>query len=396
MQGPLCSIRVLELGGFISGPFAGQLLADLGAEVVKIEDPAIGDPFRSFDGSGYSAQFRAYNAGKKSVTIDLKTEEGRRSFTELAASADAILDNFRPGTLDKLGFPPEVLRKINPTLIQCSITGFGSSGPYRTRPAYDTVASAMGGLMSQFIDSQRPLIAGPALADPIVGFYAALGLVSALFERERTKNPRRIEVSMMDAVIAFNVEPFSRYFKTGELDGPYKRAAYSQSYALPCADGLLIALHLSSPPKFWEGLLASIERPDMATDPRFMDRQGRVSDFEALWEELSVVFKKRKREEWIETLKRHEVPHAPIYDLAEVVKDEHALQTGVFVDLHHPEKGRVKHIAPPILFDGERCDRTAAPPVLGEHNDELLGSKMIPANEHDPKFASLGKIRSLS
>jgi crotonobetainyl-CoA:carnitine CoA-transferase CaiB-like acyl-CoA transferase len=386
MEGPLRSIRVLELGGFISGPFSGQLLADLGAEVIKIEDPAGGDPFRAFDGSGYSAQFCAYNAGKKSVTLDLKSDKGRQSFTALVASADALLDNFRPGTLSKLGFSPDVLNQINPSLIHCSITGFGSSGPYRARPAYDTVASAMGGLMSQFIDPQRPLIAGPALADPIVGFYAALGLVSALFNRERGRSAQRIEVSMMDAVIAFTVEPYSRYFRTNELDGPYKRAAYSQSYALPCSEGRLIALHLSSPVKFWEGLLAGIGRPDMAEDPRFADRKSRVSNFEILWGELAAVFRTRTRDEWLEILERHEVPHAPIYDLAEVVGDAHAQQTGVFVDLHHHEKGAVKHIAPPIRFDGARFDRRTPPPTLGEHNDELLGETTLASAGAGSKF----------
>jgi crotonobetainyl-CoA:carnitine CoA-transferase CaiB-like acyl-CoA transferase len=378
MRAPLSSFRVLELGGFISGPFTGQLLAELGAEVIKIEDPEGGDPFRSFDGSGYSAQFCAYNAGKKSVALDLKTARGREDFLALVGTADAMLDNFRPGVLEKLGFSPEVLAAANPSLIHCSITGFGSSGPYRARPAYDTVASAMGGLMSQFLDPECPRIAGPALADPIVSFYAALGIVSALLDRERAGEGRRVEVAMLDAVAAFNIEPFSRLFRTQTPDGPYTRAAYSQSYAFPCADGRMIALHLSSPQKFWEGLLASIERPDLATHPRFSDRTARIRNFEALSVELAGIFRTRPRSEWIERLSRHEVPHAPVYDLVEAVDDPHARQVGLFVELDHPEQGRVKHVAPPVMFDGERYGGRCAPPMLGEHNAELLEGRSGP------------------
>ncbi len=179
----LAGVRVLELGNFISGPYAGQLLAEMGAEVIKVERPQGGDPFRSFDGTQLSPQFCAYNRGKRSVTIDINTSAGRNVLLKLAEGADVLLENFRPGVLDRLGLGWEVLQQKNPRLIYCSISGFGPDGPYADRPAYDTVAQSMSGFFSQLLDPERPRIAGPAMADAISGLYAALGIAAALAGR---------------------------------------------------------------------------------------------------------------------------------------------------------------------------------------------------------------------
>ena len=200
---PLKGIKVVELGTFVTGPFAGMLLADLGATVIKVEVPGGGDPFRSYGGNLYGPQFQAFNAGKRSLALNLKSPEGVEALLRLLAASDILIENFRPGVLDKLGLGWATLHERSPRLIQCSITGFGTEGPNAERPCYDTVAQAASGYLSQFTDASTPDIRGPAVADSISGFYAAYGLLGALFERVRTGRGVKVEVSMLDALVAF-------------------------------------------------------------------------------------------------------------------------------------------------------------------------------------------------
>lgn len=367
----LDGVHVLELGGFISGPYAGQLLAEMGADVVKLEPPDGGDPFRSFGGRDYSPQFCAYNKHKRSVAVDLGCEAGQAVVRRLAARADVMLDNFRPGVLDRLGLDDAGLVAANPRLIRASLTGFGATGPYARRPAYDTVAMAYGGLLSQLLAQDRPEIIGPAMADAISGLYTALGILGALFERERSGVGRRVEVAMTEAVAAFATEPFSTYLQTGRIPGPRDRAAVSQSYALPCADGRLIGLHLSSPPKFWTGLLTAISRPDLGADPRFADRAGRVEHYAALSDALATVFRARPLSEWLPLLAAQDVPHAPVLNLADAVDDAQARHLGTFLELDHPVAGPVRSVTRPVMIDGGR-DPGTPPPLLGEHTRAAL------------------------
>lgn len=370
----LRGVRVIELGGFISGPYAAQLLAELGATVIKIEPPNGGDPFRSFDGSNYSPQFCAYNKHKQSVTLDLSRAEGKSVLLRLLAEVDVVLDNFRPGVLARLGLSDATLEAANPGLIRASLTGFGASGPYARHPAYDTVAMAMSGLLSQLLDPDRPRITGPAIADAISGMYTAIGILGALVERARTRRGRRVEVAMVEAVAAFATEPFSGYFAKGVPPRPYDRAAVSQSYALRCSDGRLIGLHLSSPQKFWEGLLAAVDRPDLANDPKFASRSARMEHYEELSDALATTFSSRPRRFWQERLREHDVPHAPNYDLNEVEEDPQVQHLGTFQTLQHSLHGDVRGVASPILFDGGRASGGTAPPSLGEHTADVLGA----------------------
>src|SRR5215510_9424790 len=208
MPGPLDGVRVIELTTMITGPLAGMLLADLGAAVVKIENPDGGDPFRSFRGGHYGGHFIAYNRNKRSLTLDLRAERGRHVFRKLVRQADVLIDNFRPGVLDRLGLSYAELAQANPRLIHASITGFGADGPYRDRPSYDAVAQALSGVLSQFLDTQSPQPAGPTLSDNITGFYAAYAVLGALYERERTGTGCRIGTSMLEATIAFAPDAF--------------------------------------------------------------------------------------------------------------------------------------------------------------------------------------------
>ncbi len=368
----LSGVRVVELTTMITGPLAGMLLADLGAAVIKIENREGGDPFRSFRGGRYSGHFVSYNRNKRSLTLDLRSPQGKEIFVSLVRQADVLIDNFRHGVLDRLGFSDAVLRDANPRLIHASITGFGASGPYRDRPSYDAVAQSLSGVLSQFIDPETPELAGPTLSDNVTGFYAAYGILGALYERERTGRGRRIETSMLEATIAFAPDGFVNHQRHGMTIGPRSRVSVSQSYAFRCADGRVIALHLSSQQKFWEGLVAALERADLLTHPDFATREQRIANYKALWIEMGRTFATRPRDEWAARLEAQDVPFAPVLDVAEVVEDPQVKHLGTFYRVAHPTEGEVSGAFPPLRIDGERPGPIVPPPTLGEHTDEIL------------------------
>lgn len=374
MVSVLKGVRVVETANLISGPYTAHLLGELGAEVVKIENPKAGDPFRQFTSDGYSTQFCAYNTNKKSVALDITQPSGKEALLRLVSTADVLVENFRPGVMDRLGLGWDGLSKSNPGLIYCAVSGFGQSGPYKHRPAYDTVAGSIAGLVGQFVTAEAPRVTGPALADCITGLYACYGVLGALFERTKTGRGRRVDVAMMEAVIAFIREPYANFFQSGKTPGPLDRPAASQSFAFKCADGKLIGLHLSSPEKFWVGLTEAIGRPEMAKDQRFDTRPKRIANFVALTDELAKSFPLKSRPEWMALLDAKDVPFAPINDLAEAMNDPQAVHLKTFVDLIHPKMGPVKTITRPVFFDNEREIGAAAPPLLGEHTEPMLKS----------------------
>lgn len=368
----LSGVSVIELGTFITGPCASMLLADLGADVLKIEQPGGGDPFRGYQGSLYSPHFRSYNARKRSIALNLKSARGTEVVTRLAEQADVLIENYRPGVMDQFGLGWTQLHEINPRLIYCSVTGFGSSGPYRDRPCYDTVAQSLSGYLSQTMSPEQPQIVGPAVADTVSAMYAAYGVLGALVERGHTGVGRHVEVAMLDSMIAFGAAAFGSYFVDGKVPGPISRPRGSQSYALRCADGKLIALHLASVDKFFQALAKAIERPELADDPRFARVMARQTHYELLTAELSSVFVTKPLAEWVTLLLAHDVPHAPVATLDEVVADPQVRHNRVFTDLHHPTQGTVTNTQRPVLYDGERQAGDLAPPTLGEHSAEVL------------------------
>jgi len=368
----LDGIRVIELTTMITGPLAGMLLADLGAAVTKIENREGGDPFRSFRGGRYSGHFISYNRNKRSLTLDLRSPQGKEIFLTLVRQADVLIDNFRHGVLDRLGFGDAVLRAANSRLIHASITGFGASGPYRDRPSYDAVAQSLSGVMSQFIDPEMPEVGGPTLSDNISGFYAAYGILGALYERERTGKGRRIETSMLEATIAFAPDGFINHQRHGMNIGPRSRVSVSQSFAFRCSDGRVIAMHLSSQTKFWEGLVAALERSDLLAHPDFSTREQRIANYRALWLEMSKTFATRPRDEWAARLEAQDVPFAPVLNVEEVPEDPQVRHLGTFYKVAHPTEGEVTGAYPPLLIDGERPGAITPPPTLGQHTDEIL------------------------
>ena len=365
----LDGIRVLEIGYFISGPYAGQLLAEMGADVVKIEKPDGGDPFRSFSQNLLSPQFCAYNKGKRSVTVDMNTEGGRAFLLRLVSSADVLVENFRPDVLPRLGLGWDVLHQNNPKLIYCNISGFGPDGPYAKRPAYDTVAQAMSGFFSQLLDPEKARITGPAMADAVSGLYAALAVASALVQRGTDGKGHRLDVTMLESMIAFGTDPATSFLEKGSPPTPYDRAAASHSFALRCADGKLIGLHLSSPEKFWIALLEVVERPDLNQNPRFSSRDLRMKNFTALCEVLDAVFIQRTRADWTARLQEYDVPFAPILDFYEVEKDPQVRHLQTFYKFEQSPSKR--GIQSPVWCDRMREELKVPPPMLGQHTEEL-------------------------
>jgi crotonobetainyl-CoA:carnitine CoA-transferase CaiB-like acyl-CoA transferase len=371
----LRGVRVLEMGTFITGPAAGMLLGDLGADVVKIEHPEAGDPFRAFKGGLYSPHFQTYNRNKRSVTLNTKQAADLAALDRLVADADVFIQNFRPGVAERLGVGAERLQGLNPRLVYCSISGFGPSGPDKDRPAFDTVAQAASGFLRLLVNPEHPRVVGPAIGDAITGFYAAYGILGALHERHSTGRGRIVEVSMLEAMCHFNLDDFTHYFSEGEVMGPYSRPNVSQSYVFECADGGWIALHMSSPAKFWEALAEAVGRPDMLKRPEFADRNARIGNYEGVVAFLAPIFRTRNREDWRRLLLDHEVPSSPVYASPEVLESAQVKHLQLEVAAEHPEKREFRTIRSPVSFDGERGLAVRPPPTLGEHNREIFDNK---------------------
>ncbi|CAM5763499.1 CaiB/BaiF CoA transferase family protein [Bosea minatitlanensis] len=373
MPGMLDGVRVVDLGTVITGPLAGQMLGDLGADVIKVEPPG-GDPFRRTDGSDYGPTFLAYNRNKRSVILDLAQDHDRAALLALVETADVLLDNYRPGVLAKVGLAPDELRRRNPRLVQCSITGFGDTGPYRRRPAFDGIAQALSGIAGLMIDPDEPLAFGPTISDNVTGMYACYAILAALIERGRTGAGRRLEVNMIEASMAFIPDAYANAAASGRQPDRFSRVAVSQSFVFRCADGLALAIHLSTREKFWEGLVTAIGAPELAADARFDRHLDRVRNYVELQRELALRFAVRPRGQWSDILGATDVPFAPVLSLSDVLVDPQIEALRSATTLHHRERGAVPAIHCPILVDGARpISAMKAPPTPGEHNDDVLG-----------------------
>ncbi|MCU0763980.1 MAG: CoA transferase [Hydrogenophaga sp.] len=342
--------------------------------------PGSGDPFRAFKGGLYSPHYQTYNRNKHSVALDTRKAEDRDTFDKLIEGADVYIQNFRPGFADQIHAGEQRLRALNPRLVYCAISGFGQDGPAASRPSYDTVAQAASGYLRLLVNPANPRVVGPAIADAMTGYYAAFGILGALFERQASGQGRRVDVSMFEAMAHFNLDAFTHLFSVGEVMGPYSRPSVSQSYVLECACGGWIALHMSSPEKFWQGLAIAMDKPDIFDDERFRDRSARIANQDALINILGGIFRQRPRTEWCERLVAQDVPHAPMYRTDEVPDDAQAQHLQLFVDTHHPVMGPSRTVRSPISFDGQRNLQVSPPPTLGEHN--ALYAKGWPEPRH--------------
>lgn len=368
----LDGISVLEFANYVSGPYAGMMLADLGAEVIKIEPPGGGDPFRGWGAADYSATFGSVNRNKKSVILDLKSEEGRAAALALASRADVLIENYRAGAMARLGLDYETLKHVNPRLIYLSITGFGSTGPYAERAGYDTVGQAMSGLLSVLTNLSKPEPMGISLSDHLTGMMAAYGVLGALMARERTGRGQRVETSLLAATIAFLGENAARYFETGKRPTRETRARSAQVYAFTDVRGRGFVVHLSSPPKFWQGLTIAAGHPEWQDDPKFRTKKDRQENYHLLHEALAGVFRQNAREHWLDLLRKNDVPSAPIYTLDEVFADPQVQHLGLKRELPHPKIGHVSLVGGGISLSDTPAEIRSVAPAYGEHTDEIL------------------------
>jgi crotonobetainyl-CoA:carnitine CoA-transferase CaiB-like acyl-CoA transferase len=363
----LNGVKVLEQGTFITGPCAAMMLADLGADVIKLESPGTGDPYRSFRGGYYSAHFQAYNRNKRAMGLDLKAEADRALFHTLVRSADVYIQNFRPGAAGRMGADYETLKAINPKLVYCSISGFGPSGPYVARPSYDSVTQALSGFLGVAIDPQSPRLLGPALADAITGLYAALGTLAALVERGNTGQGRLLEVSMLEAMMHFSIEPFTGYFALGDVPNALDRPRLAQAFIVRAKDGRLLGLHLSSIEKFWTHLVEAVDDDALRADARFAVRQGRIDHYLDLSQALNGIFARRDRADWLERLAQFDLPFAPVNTIAEAAQDEQARHMEMVVPVTQRTEGAEQTLRAAFTFDGVRDESVKAAPLLDEH-----------------------------
>ncbi|WP_373355508.1 CaiB/BaiF CoA transferase family protein [Pseudoroseicyclus sp. CXY001] len=361
----LKNIKVVEQGTFITGPCAGMMLADLGADVIKVESPGSGDPYRTYQEGLYSPHFQAYNRNKRSIALNLKEEDDKEVFRQMIAEADVFIQNFRPGAAERLGAGYEQLKAINPNIVYCSINGFGPDGPYRDRPSYDSVAQALSGFLGIVTDRENPRFLGPALADAITGIYAAYGILGGLVSRGSSGKGALIEVSMLEAMTHFAIEPFTALFALGAAPKGLDRPRLAQAHILRTKDDKLVAIHLSSPEKFWNQLVESLDAGWMQDDERFSTRLARIDNYEALGEELNKITKTKTRDEWTAIMEGSDVPFAPINEVEEVVEDPQVKHMGLIVDVEPDgEDAADRAVRPAVTANGSRATSIRPAPRL--------------------------------
>ena len=372
MAGALHGIKILEIANYISGPFASVLLADLGAEVTKVEMPGHGDPFRGWGDNAYSPTFCNFNRNKRSLSLNVQLPEGKEICMRLARNADVLIENMRPGVLDQLGLGYEAVREVNPRVVYCSISGFGSDGPYSDRPGYDTIGQARGGLLSLLTDLDKGV--GSPLSDLLTGLYACYAIQGALVGRERGGTGQKVETSLLQATVAFVGENAARYLASGVIPNRDSRLREAQVHVFAAEDDQPFVIHLSSPQKFWHGVAKAIARPELKDDPRFIDRQARLRNYGELHEILKEAFRAAPRDQWLKLLEQHDVPAAPIMNLKEVLEDPQVAHLGMLVELIHPSMGAVRLVGSGIRMSETPPQMNLPPPAMGENTREILAA----------------------
>ncbi|MBM4264230.1 MAG: CoA transferase [Deltaproteobacteria bacterium] len=374
MSGALSGIKIIEAASYVTGPFAAQLLADLGADVIKVEEPKRGDPFRGWGDRNYAATFCSLNRNKKSVTVDFRSDEGRDVLFKLIAGADVFIQNFRPGVLDKRRLGYDSFKDINPTLVYCSISGFGPKGPYRDMPGYDTIGQARSGLLSMLTDPGKPQGMGISFSDHLTGMYACYGVLGALMNRMLSGQGQHVETSLLRASVSFVSENAARYFENGHVPRRKHRTTTAGVFAFEDQGGLPFVLHMSSPDKFWLGLFDVVGKPEWAQDSRFNNRKARIDNYDVLVENLGPIFRLGKRDDWLRRLIEKDVPAAPINTLDEVFADPQVATYGFPQDVVHPKMGKMKLVGNAVDMSRTPPSIDRPPPVLGEHTEEILGA----------------------
>jgi glutaryl-CoA transferase len=376
--GPLDGIRVLDLTRVLAGPYCTMFLGDLGAEVVKVEQPGVGDDTRGWGppfAGGESAYFLCVNRNKKSITIDLKSKEGVALLRRLAESADVLIENFRPGTMERLGLGEKELREINPKLIYASLSGFGADGPMSDAPGYDLIVQAWGGLMSITGPADgEPSKVGVAIIDLVAGLMLGKSIAAALFAREKLGVGQKIDTSLLEAEVACLINVGSNYLVEGNIPRRWGNAHPSivpyQSFKT--ADGYLVIGVASE--GIWRRFCQAIGRAEWADDSRFEKNSNRVENRGVLIAAISEIFLDRETDAWLKLLNQAEVPCAPVQTVDQVFKAPQVLHREMLVQVEHPRAGTVRMAGIPVKFSVTPASVRLPPPLLGQHTEEVLAS----------------------
>lgn len=382
----LHDVKVLDVSQVLAGPFAAMMLGDLGCDVIKVEPPE-GDAIRRSFGTtaewGETPGFMSVNRSKRSISLDLKTNRGLEIFHRLATTCDVVIENFRPGVARRLGISYEQLQPLNNRLIYCSISGFGSAGPYADRAGYDIIAQAMSGIMSVTGDpGGAPCRSGVPVADLSTGIFATVGILGALAKREQTGRGGLVETSLLDSALAYSVWESTRYWSSGEIPGPQGSGHHMNApyQAYRCADGYVTIG--ANNERLWGRLCRALDHPQWQTDPRFDTAPRRVEHVDELAAEIERAIAGKKRAEVEDVLLRFDVPVGAVRSYDEVLDGEEALDGGMVQHAMYSGKP-VRFLASPIKFGGTRIGAGSRPPRLGEHTDEVLGWLGFTAAEID-------------
>jgi crotonobetainyl-CoA:carnitine CoA-transferase CaiB-like acyl-CoA transferase len=392
---PLEGVKILDLTQIMAGPFCTMLLADMGADVVKVEKPGGGDDTRRMGPpfiNGESAAFLGINRNKRSVVVDLKAQEGVELVKRMVKESDVFVQNFRPGSLERMGLGYEQLREINPALVYCTISGFGTTGPYARRAGFDLVAQGMSGLMSvNGYPDGPPTKIGVPITDLNAGIFAAFGILTAYINRLKTGKGQHVDTSLMESGIACTFWESAMYFATGKIPGPmgsaHRLTAPYQAFQTSDSYVNIGAANQSN----WERLCRAIGRDELIDDSRFTQPSDRMDNIDALTTTLSETFASENSQHWLDTLAEAGVPAGPIYNMADVYADPQVQAREMMVEMDHPTAGRIKNIGVPVKLSETPGSVRSPSPLLGQHTDEVL-SDMGCSEEEISRLREAGTI----
>jgi CoA:oxalate CoA-transferase len=377
MAGPLEGIRILDLSWVLSGPFATMVLNDLGAEVIKLERLEVGDIARGNGPfvKGLSSYFLSLNRDKKSITLNLASEQGKDIFLKLVEHVDVVVQNFTPGTMEKLGLSYETLKQHNPKIIYAACSGFGQAGPYATKPAFDIIVQAMGGIMSITGEPGGPPIRpGASIGDIAAGFFLCIAILACLQERHVSGQGQMIDISMLDCQVAIQENAFVRYLNTGEVPQALgtRHPVFTPFQVFPTKDSYIAVAMMGGVRDQWPLYCATIGRLDIIDDERFQTGWLRTQNYEVLEPILTEAMKAKTTQEWLEELEQVGIPCGPVNTIDKVAVDPQVLAREMIVDVHHPKAGSFKVTNTPIKLSRTPSKLERASPDLGEHTKEVL------------------------
>lgn len=375
MSRPLDNIVVLDLSRVLAGPYCTMMLADHGANIYKIEPPNVGDDSRAFGPfvGKESAYFMSLNRNKRSMVLNFKEDKHVELFKEMVKKADVVVENYRPGTMEKFGLGYDVLKEINPKIIYAACSGFGHSGPYMLKPAYDIIVQAMGGIMSiTGEEGGSPVRVGASVGDVIAGIFTAYGVMTALFNRERTGKGQKVDVSMLDCQVAVLENAIARYVTSGSVPGPIgnRHPSITPFASFTAQDGHIIVG--AGNDRLWKNLCKVLQREDLLTNPLFDTNSNRTANFAQLHQILNEIMVHKTIAQWLELLEKEGIPCAPINTVDKIINDPQIKAREMIVEVEHPIAGNLKMPGVPVKMSGSSGYTFTHAPLLGQHTEELL------------------------